>query len=88
MLAHVEAKLTKVVTAPTGDAGIFAVRLEPVADSSLPDHLRLAGELQLGAHGWPLELTLEGTFDHRVVSRTDTTTSDGRLRLALSWLYP
>jgi hypothetical protein len=88
VLAHVEAKLTRLATGPTGDAGTFAVRLEPVADPSLAEHLRLAGELQLGAHGWPLALTLEGTFDRRVVSRTDTTTSDGRLRLALSWGYP
>lgn len=87
VLAHVEAKLAAVIAVPAGDAGAFAVRLEPVADPSLAEHLRLTGELRLGAQGWPLALTLEGTFDRRVVSRSDTTTSDGKLRLALTWLY-
>ena len=87
MLVHVDARLASVIAGPDGGAGSFAVQLAPPADPALDEHLRLTGELVLGAHGWPLALALEGSFDRRITSRSDTTVQRGRTTVRVAWTY-
>lgn len=63
----------------------FTVVIEPTTDPSRVSHLRAAGELEIGADGWPTTLRLDGTTDDFFNDRYGATTIAGTLSLAVSW---
>lgn len=82
MYARVDATLATV----SGDIGTFDIAITPVAPSQ-PEHVRLTGQLALGAEGWPRTLTLTGTCVRTVASRFETTTQNGTLGVSVTWAY-
>lgn len=69
-------------------SGRFELALATPPQLAADDRLQLAGELVLGAHGWPLALALDGSITSRRASRFEVTTATGGLQLELAWRYP
>lgn len=82
MIVDATATLSSVAT----DIATFDVALAP-ADPTRTEELRMAGQLALGAEGWPRALTLNGTCARVITSRFESTTQNGTLSVSVTWTY-
>lgn len=68
-----------------GQAGTFAVQIEPDVKPGISAHLRFEGMLVVGPRGWPLGLRGDGTLESSILHRRGETKIDARLALAVEW---